>query len=68
LNFNNQSSHQFLQSHRRKLLWATSLFVLYNLAGFLLLPWLVERQLINTLDERLQLSASVESIYFNPYT
>jgi len=50
------------------LLWATSLFVLYSLAGFLLLPWLVERQLINTLDERLQLSASVESIYFNPYT
>lgn len=54
--------------YRRLLIWVISVLVLYTLIGFLLLPWLAERQLVNTLNERLGVKASVEQIHFNPYT
>jgi len=59
---------QHLRRHRRALLWSGGLLVLYSLIGFLIVPWLVERQLVNTLQQRLQLATQVESIYFNPYS
>lgn len=57
-----------LSNHRRKLIGLTSLLTLYALAGFLLLPWYLERQLLNITQDRLALSSSVESIYFNPFS
>lgn len=54
--------------YRRPLVWGISILVLYSLIGFFLLPWLAERQLVNTLNERLGVQASVEQIHFNPYT
>ncbi|MCB1686708.1 MAG: DUF748 domain-containing protein, partial [Pseudomonadales bacterium] len=41
---------------------------LYALAGFLLVPWLLERTLHSTLQERLSLDTRVESIRFNPFS
>jgi len=57
----------FLQ-YRRQLIWVVSLFLLYSLIGFFLFPWLAERQLVNTMQQRLGVNASVEQIHFNPYT
>ena len=37
---------------RRPWLWLTILFVVYNLAGFFLAPWLIERQMVTILQER----------------
>lgn len=54
--------------YRSLLIWVVSILVLYTLIGFLLLPWLVERQLVKTLHDRLGVEASVETIHFNPYT
>lgn len=45
-----------------------SIVLLYTLLGFLLVPWLAERQLVKTLHERLAVEVSVEKIDFNPYT
>ena len=58
----------FMQQRRRPLLWTGGLLSLYALLGFLLLPWLAEGQLVNTLQQRLGASARVESIHFNPFT
>lgn len=54
--------------YRRPLVWGISVLVLYSLIGFFLLPWLAERQLVNTLNERLGVKASIDQIHFNPYT
>ncbi|MBT8146608.1 MAG: DUF748 domain-containing protein, partial [Gammaproteobacteria bacterium] len=48
--------------------WLTGALVLYAALGFLFVPWIAERQLKSILDERLDLAAEVESIYFNPFT
>ena len=48
--------------------WLTGFLVLYAALGFLLVPWLAERQLKSILDERLELAAEVEKIAFNPFT
>jgi hypothetical protein len=61
--FSSQLSH-----HRRKLIGFILAFSLYGLAGFLLLPWYLERQLLTITEDRLALSSSVESIYFNPFS
>lgn len=54
--------------HKRKISVTLSILVVYGLAGFFLLPWFIERQLVNISQQRLALSTSVESIYFNPFT
>lgn len=41
---------------------------MYTLTGFFLLPWILESQLQQILQQRLQLDTRVERIYFNPYT
>lgn len=63
-----QAFFKQLSAHRRKLIGLTSFLTLYGLAGFLLLPWYLERQLLNVTQDRLALSSSVESIYFNPFS
>ncbi|HUE75853.1 MAG TPA: hypothetical protein VMP10_03415, partial [Chloroflexota bacterium] len=40
----------------------------YALAGFVLAPWLVERQLVAMLDERLDLAATFGRVSINPFT
>lgn len=50
------------------LIWLFSLFLIYSLIGFLLLPWFAEYQLVKTLQQRLGVEATVEKIQFNPYT
>jgi hypothetical protein len=57
-----------IRQRRRPLLWTAGLLSLYALLGFLLVPWLAERQLVNTLQQRLGASAVVEDIDFNPFT
>lgn len=59
---------EMLVRRRRPLLWAGGLLSLYALLGFLLVPWLAERQLVNTLQQRLGASAAVEQLRFNPFT
>lgn len=54
--------------YRSLLIWVTSILVLYTLVGFLLVPWLAERQLVKTLQQRLGVEATVEQIHFNPYS
>ncbi|MEX1200720.1 MAG: DUF748 domain-containing protein [Methylophaga sp.] len=54
--------------YRSLLIWVVSILVLYTLIGFLLMPWLAERQLVKTLQQRLGVAATVEKIHLNPYT
>lgn len=57
-----------LSTHRRKLIGLTAILTLYGLVGFLVLPWYLEKQLLNITHDRLSLNSSVESIYFNPFS
>ncbi len=63
-----KSAKNTFLKYRSLLIGVISILVLYTLIGFLLLPWLAERQLVNTLNERLGVKASVEQIHFNPFT
>lgn len=45
-----------------------SLLIVYSLIGFLLLPWLLERQALPLLEQRLGGQSRVDSIGFNPFT
>lgn len=56
------------RKYRRSLQWITGILVTYSLIGFLLLPWLAERQVTSLLRERLQLETEIESLYLNPFT
>jgi len=58
----------FLQKYRIALIVIASILVLYTLLGFLLVPWLVERQLAGTLQQRLEVETRFEDISFNPFT
>lgn len=42
--------------------------VVYSLAGFFLLPYVIKTVLVNKLTENLHRETSVESVYFNPYS
>ena len=57
-----------LRQYRLLLISIVSIVVLYTLIGFFLLPWLAEKQLVKTMQQRLGVNASVEQIQFNPYT
>lgn len=58
----------FIQTRKRLLTWLSGLLFGYALLGFFLLPWIVESQLEDILDERLSVTSEVESIYFNPFS
>lgn len=53
---------------RRPWLWLLLALLLYTLGGFLLAPWLVERQLVSMSAERADLTTTVDNIDINPYT
>ena len=63
-----KSAKNTFLKYRSLLIGVISILVLYTLIGFLLLPWLAERQMVKTLQQRLGVEASVEKIHFNPYT
>jgi hypothetical protein len=42
--------------------------LLYALAGFLLVPWIIERQVRSQAADRLSREASVDEVSFNPFT
>lgn len=63
-----KSAKNTFLKYRSLLIWVVSILVLYTLIGFFLLPWLAERQMVKTLQQRLGVEASVEKIHFNPYT
>ncbi|WP_404366561.1 DUF748 domain-containing protein [Marinobacter sp.] len=54
--------------HKRWTFWLLLLLVLYALAGFILLPWWLERALPDRLEQHLGWSASVNQVTFNPFT
>lgn len=56
------------KDRRKPLLWTIAVVCLYALLGFLFVPWLAERKLVELLQQRLALNASVEAIHFNPFT
>lgn len=50
--------------------WRTAIvvaFVLYTLIGFLIVPWIAERVIVNTAQEKLGRQVTVEKIKCNPY-
>ncbi len=51
----------------RRGLIALAIVTVYAAAGFLLAPWLIERTLVGTLDERLSLDTRVENLSLNPF-
>jgi len=57
-----------LRRYRHLMIWMFSLIIFYTMIGFYLLPWRVEKQLVNTLQQRLGIQVSVQKIAFNPYT
>lgn len=65
-------SVQSVISHRRILLLASGLIVglmlAYALAGALLFPWLVKRELPGMAAEKLDARARVDDVVFNPFT
>lgn len=63
-----KSAKNTFLKYRSLLIWVISILVLYTLIGFLLLPWLAERQMVKTLQQRLGVEATVKKIHFNPYT
>lgn len=52
---------------RNLLIGLCVLLVLYALAGFLLLPWWLEKELPNQLEQRMGWQAQVSDIRFNPF-
>ncbi|MDP4547976.1 DUF748 domain-containing protein [Marinobacter sp. MDS2] len=52
---------------RNLLVGVSVLLVLYALAGFLMLPWWLEKELPNQLQERMGWQAQVSDIRFNPF-
>jgi hypothetical protein len=52
---------------RRLWYWLGGVLTGYSLLGFIVLPWVFERQLVGQLQTRLQMQASVERIQFNPF-
>ena len=51
----------------RALRWLAVLLGLYAVAGFVLLPWVAERQLTALLQERLGVTFQMDDIAFNPF-
>ena len=70
---NNQVASRRVVSRRkshlvRNLLIALGVLLgLYALAGFLALPWWLERSLPEQLDQRMGWQAEVENVRFNPF-
>ncbi len=57
----------FLRRHRRWVIAAAVLVVLYTLAGFFLAPWLIERQAVKTVAEQFDSELRLGKVAVNPY-
>lgn len=58
-----------LKDRSKKILLGLAIaFVVYSLAGFLLLPYVVKRVAAGKLSENLHRETTIESVYFNPYS
>ncbi|WP_028865489.1 DUF748 domain-containing protein [Psychromonas aquimarina] len=55
------------QFYRSSLFWLLSLTAAYSLAGFLLLPNIIHKTLVEQVDQHLGWRAEIEKIEFNPY-
>ncbi len=63
-----QLSEIWKRPWQRRGLIALVVVLLYGAAGFLLAPWLVERTLVSTLAERLDLDTEVADLSINPFS
>src|SRR5690554_3516610 len=61
-------SHSRNRIARNLVIGCLVLLILYALAGFLLLPWWLQRMLPEQLDQRMGWQAAVENIRINPFT
>ncbi len=59
---------QYWLGPRRPWLWILLALLLYTLGGFIVAPWLVERQMVNISAERAGLNTSIDNIDINPLT
>lgn len=57
----------FAGRHRRVLQSVLAVVVLYTIAGFLLVPWLIEKIATETARERYGATLGLEEVAFNPY-
>ncbi len=55
-------------SPRNARFWVVILLILYTLAGFFLVPWLVQRELPGFVRNLVQRDANVAAVRFNPWT
>ena len=53
--------------HRKKLGIAAGVLLLYTLAGFFLVPWLVAKIATDTVRDRFGVELAIEEVRFNPY-
>ena len=58
---------ELLGRHRRKLVAAGTVIVVYALLGFLLVPWLVEKLAVDTVREQYAAELTIEKVAFNPF-
>lgn len=56
-----------LHTFQKVLIAFLSLLIIYGLGGFFAVPWLVERQLVQTLQQRMNLTTTIESVQVNPF-
>ena len=47
--------------------WVVGVLATYTIAGFMVVPWVIERQLTGLLQERLGVQMTVEDIQLNPW-
>jgi uncharacterized protein involved in outer membrane biogenesis len=58
---------RFANRHRRKLWAAGAVIVAYTLLGFFLVPWLVQKIVVDTVHDRYDAELTIGKISFNPY-
>ncbi len=54
-------------SPRRKRFWLWVVVLVYTLAGFFLVPWIAQRQIVAAIEHHLGRPGQVEQVRFNPY-
>ncbi|TJY62960.1 DUF748 domain-containing protein [Sinimarinibacterium sp. CAU 1509] len=54
-------------SPRHKRFWLLVAVLAYTLAGFFLVPWIAQRQIVAAIEKNLGRPAQVEQVRFNPY-
>lgn len=58
---------QWICKHRRSIKITSAILIFYTLAGFLLLPWFLQRYLTHSLANDLQHTIEVQDVRFNPF-